>query len=362
MALTDTTTLLGTIQKYFETAWMDQPMESFRTPLCNSDKLQTASIPKNNGQYAEMRKFDHFTVEVESATDDSPKTYAENSEPTSPVSTSTTLIQIPFELFRDYIEVGAVQAATDPINLMKKYKALFFESVRRKCHQLTNGHMVKGVDRVMQSSAIPPAATYLPQGFKTLFAGGVESYENLGADDVFTMRDLKRARSRLANAYVPRFPDGTYCCVIDEAVKDQLLDDVEFKDAVKRHEAMYEQTAGKGVLARHEGMSFMLQDDSYRCKLSSQSGSLTTRQNSGSVHLIHIFGPDAAGYVPFGGAKTLQRTKMKPAFKVQDISKTGTGPTIGYTLPFQAAVIDRRRGLNIAGTTRYDEPIDDVAE
>lgn len=359
MAATATTTLTGTIQKYFEKKWMDQPQEDFRSPLANSELLDEGVLPKHAGQYAEFRKFDHMDPETD-GTDDSPKTYAENTEPSSALSVSTSVIQIPLELIRGYVDLGNVQLATDPIDLMAKYKDEMFLYVKRMAHRICNGHLVKGLSRVMSSSAIPPATTYLPVGFDCVYAGGVLQFEDLTAESVYTLATFKRARLLLANVNVPRYPDGYYRAVIDEAIQAQLLEDPEYKDAVKRHQDMYQKAHVKGEVAMIEGFKFVLQDDPYRCNLPAASGALTTRVNEGGVHVAHVFGPHGAGYVPFGGAKTLQRTKMKPQFKVQDISLTGTNVTVGFTLPYQACVFDARRGLNIAGTTRYDESIDDL--
>jgi len=359
MALQDTSTVSGTIQKYFEKSWMDRPQEDFKTPLANSKFLESATIPMHSGQYAEFRKFDHFTVETD--TDDSPKTYKENTEPSSPVTQSASLVQVSFEMLADYVEIGNIAAASDPIDLIKKAKDGFYLLVRRKMHQVTNGHFVKGVVRVLNASdAIPPATTYLPQGFRVLYCGGVTSFNDLTPDNVFTMAVLKRARSLLANANVPRFANGRYACFIDEAVKDQLLEDPEFKDAVKRHEDKYQKAHVNGEIADHEGMTFVLQDDGYRCHLPDASGALTTRANSGNVHVAHVIGRNAAGYVDFGD-KNVRRT-LKPTFKVQDTSYTGTGPSIGWRIAFQGCVIDRKRGLNIAGTTRFDETVEDIVE
>lgn len=359
MAASDVTTLAGTIQKYFEKEWMDRPQEEFLTPLCNNSALDTATIPKNKGQYVEIRKFDHFAPTGD-GTDDSPKTYAENSEPSTPLTQSASIIQIPFELLRDYVDMGAVQVATDPVDLMIKMKEEMFTYIRRMCHRLTNGHMVKQITRVLSSSAVPPATTYLPEGFKAMMVNGKSAFADLNADDVYTMMDFKRARLLLANVGVPKFANGRYKAVIDEAILAQLQEDPAFADMYKRHEALAKEIGRDGKLFSWQGFDWILQNDEYRCHLPDAGGALTTRADAGQVHVAHVFGPHAAGYVPFGGSNSLNRTTMKPKFKVQDISVTGTNVTVGYTLPYQAAVFDRRRGLNIAGCTRFDETIDDL--
>jgi N4-gp56 family major capsid protein len=379
MAAQLTTTLTGTIQKYFEKAWMDQPQEDFRSPLANDKHLDTATIPTNNGQYCEMRKFAHLTPTTQAAVlltsgDDSPITYAENSEPASGLTSSTTVIQVPFELIRGYVDLGNVQTATDPIDLMRKFKDEMILYVRRMSHQITNGHFVKGIGisgtAGFMSASIPPASTYLPSGFKCMYAGGLAGFASMTADSVFTMADFKRATSAFGNANVPAYKDGYFAAFIDSAIRDQLLEDPEFKDAVKRHQDLWQKTAVDGQIAVIHGCRFILQDDPYRCNLPGIGGALlysgsalvTGRRNTGAVHVAHVLAPHAAAYVDFGGKGSIQRRTLSPTFKVQDISLTGTNTTVGFTVSFQASPIDRRRGINICGTTRFETSIDDLAD
>jgi len=339
---------------------MDRPQEDFKTPLANSSLLEKATIPRNKGQYAEFRKFDHFDIET-NGTDDSPMTYAENSEPSTPVALAGTVIQVPFTMLAAYTEIGNVQEATDPIDLVKKAKDEFFVMVRRMVHRLTNDRMVKSItDNIREDAGEVATAADLPSPFKAIYAGGVQQFEDLGSDSFITMSDFWRAVMLLRNANVPGVYGRMYAAIIDEGVAAQLMDDAEFKDAVKRHQDLNRQANVEGVLADYKGCRFILQDDSYRCALVDADGALTTRDNDGAVHVAHVLGKGAAGYVDFGGSATLARRTLRPTFKVTDTSKTGTGPSIGWRIPYQAACLDRRRGLNLAGTTAFGDSIDDI--
>jgi len=366
MAATSTGTLAGTIQKYFEKSWMERPEEEFRTPLANLDVADDATIPANRGQYAEFRKFDHMTPEVAAADDDSPKTYAEPAEPTDPLALNATIFQVCFELIRGFVDLGSVQTATDPIDLMRKNKDEMYLYIRRMMHQIANGHLVQGISRVLNSSGIPPASTYLPGGFRTLFVGG-GGYEQLTADSVFSLDVFGEAKMLLANANIPKFPmagtGGVYKCFIDEAICKQLLMDRDFREVVLQHRDLTKKVMEAGELVVWDGVQYIIQDDPYRTLLAAEGGTFTKRRNGGKVHVAHMFGPHAVGYTNFGGSSTegaLRRTAMKPTFKVQDISKTGTNTTVGFTVPFQFCVMDEDRGINIAGTSRYDRSIKDL--
>ncbi len=361
MAATTTSTLAGTIQKYFEDSWMEMPEEELRLPLANNADFEVASIPANGGQYAEFRKFGKLTVEAASATDDTPKTYAENTEPSAPVALSSEIIQVPFELLRDYVDLGNVTLATDPTDLMRKNKDALTLLIRRKQHQLANSHMVKQLTRVLNSSDIPAAATYLPAGFKCIYTGGAQVFNDVTADHLFTVNVFKKARTLLANAQVPRMKNGRYLAIVDEAIVAQLLEDSVFRDIVKRHQDTTQKSFGTGSMLDWEGMTWLVQDDPYRCNLAAAGGALANRKNTGKVRVAHVLGKGAFGYVDAGKAGSIQRRTLRPTFKVQDISLTGTNVTVGYTMAFQACVLDDTRGLNIAGCSQFDESVADLA-
>lgn len=362
--------LAGTIQKYFEDSWMDRPQEDFRTPMANSEYFESAKVPPNSGQFVEFRKFDHFTIET-NGTDDTPKTYAESAtdtsnEPTTGLTLSSSTFRCGLEVIAHWAPLSNLVTDTDPTDLVRKVKDEFFLYVRRVIHRLTNDRCVKSLSENALSASLGTimGASNMPAPLKTIFAGGVNTFGDLTADSVFTMKDLKRARSLLRNRRVPGI-DGKmgspYVCFICEAIKDQLSEDPEFRDIVKRHQDWAGKVSKIGeLLAEWEGLRFVLQDDDYRCKLPGAGGLLTTRSDAGSVLVAHVMGQNALGYVDFGGKGGERRRTLRPTFKVQDITKTGVGPTIGWRMYYQACVTDRVHGLNIAGTSRWVEDLDDI--
>lgn len=354
----------GTIQKYFEKSWMDQDQNEYRTPLANSNVLEVATIPKNSGQYGEFRIFDHLTVEPASASDDTPKTYSENAEPATALALSGTIYQVSFEMLADWMDIGNVAASTDPIDLIKKAKEEFMILLKRKCHRLTNSRFVKAITANVLNSTLTP--TPLPAPFKTIFAQGVKSFGDIKATSYFTGDDFKRARMLLRNWNVPGVYGGMtdtrlYAAFVEESILAQLEEDEKFRDAVKRHEDLLQKSVVQGGYVDWEGMRFTLQDDGYRCNLPAQGGVLTTRKDTGKVAVAHVLGKGAAGYIDFGGSGSVSRSRLMPAFKVQDLSKTGTGPTIGWRCPYQACVLNNNRGVNIAGCSDYMETVADIA-
>jgi len=109
-----------------------------------------------------------------------------------------------------------------------------------------------------------------------------------------------------------------------------------------------------------EGCIFVEQDDPYRCHLPAAGGTLAVRRDTGAVHVCHILGKAALGYVEFGGKGSVARSRSMPSFHIVDTSKTGTGPSIGFRVPFQVAPMRSDWALNLAGTSQFNESIGDL--
>ncbi|MBU1778028.1 MAG: hypothetical protein KJ899_15490 [Gammaproteobacteria bacterium] len=348
----------GNIQKYFTDKWMDLDQNDYDTPLANSALLETATIPKNKGQFAEFRRFDDFAIEATSGTDDTPKTYSETDEPSSPLDMSASVFQVPFQILTDYVQIGNIADATDPTGLIKKAYENFKTLVRRKIHMFVNSRCVKEItDNLREDSST--LATTLPEPFKNTFAGGVEIYENMTATSYLTMDDIRRGVSLLRNTPGFRAIDGDMvACILPQALIDQLKVDKEFREVVRYHSQMVDKVMVKGMIADWEGVRFIREDDPYRCKLASEGGALANRNNNGRVYAAHLLGKGAMGYVDF--ADPTVRRRLSPKFKVQDISVTGTGPTIGYRMAVQACVLNQSRGLNIFGCSKFGTSVTDL--
>ncbi len=355
---TELATVSGNIQKYFTDKWMDLEQGGYDTPLANSELLETATIPKNKGQYAEFRRFDEFSIEAQSATDATPKTYTETDEPTSALNLTATIFQVPFQMFADYVQIGNIADCTDPTGLVKKAYENFRTLVRRKVHMFVNSRCVKQItDNLREDGST--LATTLPDPFKNIFAGGVEIYEDMKADNYITMDDIRRGVSILRSTpgFIP-IMDDMVACILPQALIDQLKVDKEFREVVRYHSSMVNKVMVKGHIADWEGVRFIREDDPYRCKLDSEGGTLAGRTTTGRLYAAHLLGKGAMGYVDLGDPKV--RRKLNPNFKVQDISVTGVGPTIGYRMAIQACVLNTERGLNVFGCSKYGTAIADL--
>lgn len=351
-----TSGISGSVQVYFEKKWMDQARRSYETPLANSKLGMKASIPKHGGAYAEFRKFDDYTI-PSAAADDAPKYFAESDgDPGSGQTETATIIQVPLAELRDYVSLGNMVRSVDPIDVVKASYMKFETQIRRWVHRHVNEAFVNGVADTNSYTG----GSNLAGAFNTMYAGGAENFSDLNAGSKFTVEDFKRAKVALANSGVPEVYPGLHVAVIDHAICSQLEADPYFRELVIRGYKTDKVFGGAKAIDIY-GLRFIIQHDEYRCNLPGAGGALATRADSGAVHVAHVLGKNSFGYVDLGDARTRSRLMRGTGFKVQDITKTGVELTIGYNIPFKAAVIDDDYGLNIAGTTDYDLTVSSFA-
>lgn len=345
----------GAAQNYFKESWMNQERRKFRSPLASSELGMKASIPKG-GAYAQFRKFANFTVPT-NGTDDGPKKYAESDgDPSSGRTQSATLVEVPIAEMRDFISLGNILRAVDVVDQIELSYKLFETQIQRWAHRWVNQAFVNGVSDTNSHTG----GSYLPASLYTAYAGGAANFAALTRQQVFTVEDFKRAKAALVNDGVPEVSPGMHAAIIDNAICQQLESDPYFRECIMRGYKISEAFGGAKTVDMY-GLHFIIQDDPYRCKLASAGGALATRSDTGDVHVAHVIGKGAFGYVDLNDEKTMKRLMGGAGFKVQDISKTGVELTIGYNVPFQAGVIDRAYGLNIAGCTNYDMTVSSFA-
>lgn len=361
MAKMDTTTLAGTIQAYLVKKFQEMGDREFQTPLANASFGEKAELVANNGTFAQFRVWQEFDVSHTSATNHSPKEYGQNDEPADPMELEDELFQAGLSELAGYVSLGHIARATEPVNLTKKCQERFATWIRRELHRLVNTRFVR---------AFPAAVTNLdsqyvqaPKPFKTIYAGGRQTFGQLLGDDVITMPDIFRATAILRNSKAPAVRNDQYVCVIDNAGIEQLkLGDPLFRDLIKRFEDKSQQVFGYGKMIAYGGVYFVPQHDPYTCKLAAEGGALANRQDDGKVHVCHILGKGAFGYLDFGKPGTVQRRSLTPTFKTQDITVTGVNMTMATRMQAQAMVLNRDFGLNLAFTSAFDETFESLPD
>ena len=349
----DASSIAGAIQKYINAEFMNLPKEDYDTPLANTTDAIVGTIPMNKGQAVEFRYFENLTPET-NGTDDDVKIYTPDEEGTTGQSMSAVTKILPLGHLSDALKISNFALQTDPIKLGEEIKDQIMTLVRRLLHRGTNSSLVKGISALTDNNDGPPYGFgSLPGALPNYYAGGVSNFSDIDLSSNVTMDDFTQVRSALENDGIQTFGDGTYHAVIEHQVKNQLMkDDPNFRDIVKRHEAMAKDVFVMAKLPAYNGYTWRLQTEGYRTLTSDVGGALTTRKNNGRVTFSHVYGPSCYGYTGLGG-----KNFARPVLKTQDITVTGTHTTFGFRIPFRSGAINPKRGANIVGTTEFYKTI-----
>jgi len=349
--------LNGAVQKYLKRSWQTMKERSYDTPLANSNLGTKATIPKNEGQYVEFRFWEKFGLPLEVDQDEEPSDNADYEK----LQSST--LQVPLRELAGAADLGNLLKATDMVDLMQQVRDKLKESVRRGVHRKVNEVLACGFsDADWQGTGDSYSASNLPYAY----AGGVDSYGNLTADSYIGTQDVLRVVGALRNSGVPTPFSNAYAFVMDTPMFMTLIyADSELRDLFKTAQGVsqankaFEQGVPQGDQGfQYLGCRWIIQDDAYRVALGNDPTNAANRLDSGAVHVGHILGQEAFGYVDLAGSAS--RARLNPTFKVQDITTTGHRTTVGYRIPFKATTLNTNFGVNLATTARYDETVDQL--
>lgn len=325
--------------------------EEIRTPLANSSYGSRFNLPKMAGQYAKFTRRNKGRL---------PEKGSEGTDPESGLPLGYTQLRAPIEWIKEWSPLTMEASATSWLELAKDIREVMNEALRRQLHALVQDALYVGrykPGKRNSSGATTGTTPYFHfrttleatvsmygQSFTFLkgarsFVGGKSAFNQLDASDRHTMEDYIRAKTKLHNGHVPRI-NGGVVAVITEAIQEDLMrDDRYFATAIRDQEARKKLFSGH--LVSYRGIHWVIQDDPFTLSL---GGNVDVYTVGGNVHVAHVFGMDAFAYLRLGGENA-----GTPVFKVQDISKTGSLTTTGYTLPFQALTLKTEWLANVVG-------------
>ena len=349
-----TETLKGTIQGYFDRAFTELESKEFQTPLIRDGIGFKAGLAKNSGTFVQFRTFDPLPLSTK-ADSDSPVTYAEDEEPAAPMELKDDVFQASLRDIVGYLATTPRLLEQDPVDVLKTIKTELVVWARRMMHVVANDRLVVPFDGAVTN--LKNEFVKAPQPLKTLYAGGVAGFGSMRRDNYITLADILRAAAVLRNENVPMIDDRPVCVIDSPGIQQLALGDSKFLDAIKRAEDQTQRLFGHGSTTDYAGVHFVCQSDPYRCQLPDAGGALRVRKNVGDVRVCHMLGRNCFGTLDLGEPGSAQRKLLNRQFKVQDITVTGTKITIALRFPFQAMVMKRSHGVNLAYTSAFDETV-----
>jgi N4-gp56 family major capsid protein len=304
--------------------------------------LDDRGIPSQDGQYIQMTRKDRLRRPEHVNLAD------ETADPASGAKMSTEVIKVPLEFIHEYADIGTIAQMTSWIDLENWADEDLPMALKRRMHELTQNAFVVGrytpgryasdgsvsvpFDTTPESTVTLYGNSFTFQKAPTYYVNGRTNFSAIDAADRVTWADLSRIHTRLSNAGAPKL-NGHYCAFISDAVKNDLMQQDQYFEAAIRNFAVGGKSLVNWQIATYRGFHFIVDDQPFTEDFAAEN----VRASWGPIHSVIITGKSSASYVNWGN----KRTKMKPKFKVQDVSKTGKATTIGYTVPFQVAVTNR---------------------
>lgn len=332
---------VGKVERYLEKSLLAE--REFNTPLAQAPFSSKMNLPKMAGQYIKFTRRTKMRL---------PEVASETADPLSGASIQYEQINVPVEFINDYISISTMAQMTSWLDLAKDGKELSIEALRRYQNRAIQAAILLGRAQPGKrnssgvTTGVSPyfnfwaasetTVTLYGQSFTFLacpryYAARRTAWGQVTANDRVKMSDFRRVRTLLENAGAPKI-NGKYAATISYAVQMDLeADDEYFQQAIRN--AQGQSGLMKGQIADYAGIHWILEDEPWTLAL---GGSADAFVSGGAVHVSHVFGQDAYGYMRLGGENS-----AKPKFKVQDVSKVGNTTTIGYMVPFQAAVLNR---------------------
>lgn len=333
------------IEKYLIRTFMER--RAYDTVLANASVCQTFRIPDKSGQYCEATRKNPFRM-PENVDNTNP-----TSDPASGVTVSVAKKKFPMEYLHEFVPISTILSWTSWIDVKAWAEEDMPVALQRRFHQLTqnaakvgrfqpgkwaaDGTAATAFDTTIEKTPTFDGVTFSFEPLPAAFAGGKTQFVDMIPTDIHRMRDYENAKVRMANSGTPK-NDGLYDAFISEAVQmDLMRDDAYFAANIR---AFKGEGLKEGLLTTYKGIRWHLDDEPFTEAI----GAGGVRATNGQFHTSIMVGKGALAYTKLGG-----KSKLRPTFKVQDISKTGKETTIGYTIPFQVGVANPAFGRTITG-------------
>jgi len=323
------------VQKWLVDTWLArQEYDHGLASIQYADELQ---LPNGKGQYLEVSRKGQ-PRRPQNLSLSSPQ-----SDPASGMTLSEVKVKLPIEFIQEYTGVGLVAGLTSRHDLEQWAKDDLPEAMMKRFHELTQNAMKVGrfrpgvwaadgtastaFDATAEATVTMYGVSFVFGQAHHSFAGGKTAFAQMNPGDRVCMGDFEREGIRLSLKGAPKI-NGKYVAYISDSTKQELMKDERFFKAVLAWN-------GKGLadnqIADYAGFHWMRDDMPF----TEAWGAANVRATNGPVHTSFVLGAHALAYLRLGG-----KSSMRPTFKIQDTTITGVYKTIGYTIPFQAGVIN----------------------
>lgn len=247
------------------------------------------------------------------------ETVLEGVEPVSPIAANVDEVIGQLQIISSVINIPKEGDILRIDSLIKNSYKLFERQSERTCNSLLRQYIASGSTVIGGSASFSPATT--------MYANGKPAFINLTAGDQLRAADIQRAVGYLRQQGCPL--DGPADCVLNPWNESDLIaEDTAYQQLIKNVDP---KVFKEGQVQYWAGANITREAEPFRESLAGTEG---VYDRTGSVITTYVMGPQSVAITQLMG-----KTGMKPNFKVQDITATGSNMTIGYRFYFSGAVL-----------------------
>lgn len=302
MAATTTTQLAADLQTYFAKKLLTQA--NVKTVL---DQFAVKeNIPSHSSKTISFTQYADLAVATSPLTEGTPPA-------------DTQLVSTPITATID--QLGAYVTLTDLAELTVKHP------VTQKTTELLGDQAAKTYDRVINSTVVA--------GTNVVYPGVVAARASIGAANVLTFAEIRKAVALLRNNGASEFDDGNFVLVVDPSVETDLMADTTFQNTVQRNNLGTSGENYKGTITKFAGVTVV------------RSNNIPTITSTVAVHTSYIFGKNAFAVTDL---QSLSMYKEGPGGVTDPLHQK---MTMGWKVGFKAVILNQNFLARIESASAY---------
>lgn len=300
MAATTTTTLSAELQTYFSRKLLRQA--KYRTVL--DQFAYKEKLPSNSSKTISFTQYSDLAVATTPLTEGTPP---------SDTALAATAITATID------QLGAYVTLTDLAQLTVKHPVV------QKATELLGTQAAKSYDRTINSVVVA--------GTSVIYQGTNAARTDIGAGEVISFTEIRKAVALLRNNGAEPFEDGNFVCVIGPSMESDLMGDTTFANTVYRQTGKNEMY--KGGITSFAGVTFV------------RSNYIPTISSTVTVHTAYVFGKDAFAVTDL---QSLESYKEGPGSVSDPLHQK---MTLGWKVGFKSVILNNNFMVRIEAASAY---------
>lgn len=302
MAATTSTTLAADLQTYFSKKLLMQAQ--YQTKL---DQFgYTEKIPSASSKTISFTQYADLAVAT--------TPLAEGTAPTDTALSSSAITAVIDQL-------GAFVTLTDLAELTVKHPVV------QKTTELLGVQAARSYDRTINSVIVA--------GTSVIYQGTNAARTDIGAGEVLTFSEVKKAVAQLRNNGAQEFADGNFVLVVDPSVEADLMGDTTFQNTVYRQPEIKGNENYKGTITKFGGVTVV------------RSNNIPTIASTVTVHTSYVFGQNAYAV---SDLQTLTMYKEGPGSVSDPLHQK---MTMGWKLGFKSVILNNNFMVRLESASAY---------